>query len=133
VCLGGATWDEDQPKQMSQSPLNSSKRDYVLPWGSSLVPGMKPSKPTDLPSTPDPKPSVQKPLVSSLDQLKWVTIPDLIPLLELARVAGQKPFRLIADLMEHNCFANVKASIDFATAAKVLRKYGIIAKRADGQ
>jgi hypothetical protein len=74
---------------------------------------------------------VQKPSVSSLDQLKWVTIPDPIPLLELARVAGQKPFRLIADLMEQNCFTNVKDSIDFATAAEVLRKYGIIAQKAD--
>ncbi len=45
-------------------------------------------------------------------------------------MAGQKPFRLIADLMEQNCFTNVKDSIDFATAAKVLRKYGIIAKKA---
>jgi len=41
-----------------------------------------------------------------------------------------KPFKAIADLMEIGIFANVKQKIGFEAAARVLKKYGIIANKA---
>jgi hypothetical protein len=59
-----------------------------------------------------------------------VVIPDEISVLELTKIAGQKPFKVIADLIEIGIFANVKQKIGFEVAARVLKKYGIIAKKA---
>ena len=59
-----------------------------------------------------------------------VVIPEEISVLELTKIAGQKPFQVIADLMEIGIFANVKQKIGFEVAARVLNKYGIIAKKA---
>jgi hypothetical protein len=59
-----------------------------------------------------------------------VVIPDSIVVLELAKIAGQKPFKIIADLMEIGIFANVKQRIAFEAASRVLKKYGILAKKA---
>ena len=49
---------------------------------------------------------------------------------ELAAALAQKPFRIIADLMELGVFANVNQQLDFDTISRVVRKYGFIAKRA---
>ena len=49
---------------------------------------------------------------------------------ELAASLTQKPFQIIADLMELGVFANVKDEVDFDTISKIVRKYGFIAKRA---
>jgi hypothetical protein len=62
--------------------------------------------------------------------LREVTIPDEILVMDLAKVAGQKPFKIIADLMEVGVFANVKQKIGFEIASRVLKKYGITAKKA---
>jgi translation initiation factor IF-2 len=59
-----------------------------------------------------------------------VTIPDEILIIELAKIAGQKPFKIIADLIEIGVFANVKQRVGFDAASGVLKKYGILAKRA---
>jgi hypothetical protein len=58
-----------------------------------------------------------------------VVIPDQILARQLAKIAGQKPFKIIADLMEIGVFANVNQSIAFEAASRVLKKYGIIAKK----
>jgi len=58
-----------------------------------------------------------------------VVIPEQIVALQLAKIAGQKPFKIIADLMEIGVFANVNQSIAFEAASRVLKKYGIIAKK----
>ena len=55
---------------------------------------------------------------------------------ELAEQLKQKPFKVIADLMEAGVFANVNQSIDEAIAAKVCAKYGFkfeVEKRAKGE
>ena len=62
--------------------------------------------------------------------LREITIPDTILVMELAKVAGQKPFKIIADLMQIGIFANVKQKVRFDAASRVLKKYGIIAKKA---
>jgi len=48
---------------------------------------------------------------------------------ELAALVNQKPFKVIADLMELGVFAPVNQELDFATVSKVLRKYGYSARR----
>jgi translation initiation factor IF-2 len=57
-------------------------------------------------------------------------VPDEILVRELAKIAGQKPFKIIADLMEIGIFANVTQKIGFEAASRVLKKYGILAKKA---
>jgi len=61
--------------------------------------------------------------------LREVTIPDEIVVIELANIAGQKPFKIIADLMEVGIFSNVQQKIGFEAASRVLKKYGIVAKK----
>jgi hypothetical protein len=58
-----------------------------------------------------------------------VVIPEQILARQLAKIAGQKPFKIIADLMEIGVFANVNQSIAFEAASRILKKYGIIAKK----
>jgi Translation initiation factor IF-2, N-terminal region len=62
--------------------------------------------------------------------LREVTIPTEILVRELAETAGQKPYKIIADLMEIGVFANVNQAISFEAASRILKKYGIIAKKA---
>jgi Translation initiation factor IF-2, N-terminal region len=66
----------------------------------------------------------------SVPSIREVVIPDEILVRELAKVAGQKPFKIIADLMEIGIFSNVTQKIGFEAASRVLKKYGILAKRA---
>ena len=47
---------------------------------------------------------------------------------ELAELLGQKPFRIVADLMELGVFANVKQTVDFELLCEVARKYGFRAR-----
>lgn len=62
--------------------------------------------------------------------LREVIIPAEILVRELADIAGQKPYKIIADLMEIGIFANVKQAVPFDAASRILKKYGITAKRA---
>ena len=53
-----------------------------------------------------------------------ITIKPPIVVRELAEQLKQKPFKIIADLMEAGVFANVNQAIDEAVAQKVCAKYG---------
>ncbi len=53
-----------------------------------------------------------------------ITIKPPIVVRELADQLKQKPFKIIADLMEAGVFANVNQAIDEAVAEKVCAKYG---------
>jgi Translation initiation factor IF-2, N-terminal region len=66
----------------------------------------------------------------SIPSIREVVIPDEILVRELAKIAGQKPFKIIADLMEVGIFSNVTQKIGFEAASRVLKKYGILAKKA---
>jgi len=66
----------------------------------------------------------------SIPSVREVVIPDEILVRELAKIAGQKPFKIIADLMEIGIFQNVSHPIAFEAASRILKKYGIIAKKA---
>jgi hypothetical protein len=65
----------------------------------------------------------------SVPSIREVVIPDQILVRELAKIAGQKPFKIIADLTEIGIFANVTQKIGFEAASRVLKKYGILAKK----
>ncbi len=49
---------------------------------------------------------------------------------ELAVLLGQKPFKIIADLMELGVFANVNQPLDFEAISQVASRYGYVAKRS---
>lgn len=50
--------------------------------------------------------------------------------LQVAFMLQQKPFRIIADLMAMNVFANVNHELDFDTISRIARRHGYIAKNA---
>jgi translation initiation factor IF-2 len=65
-----------------------------------------------------------------------ITIKPPIVVRELAEQLKQKPFKIIADLMEAGVFANVNQAIDEKIAAQVCAKYGVrfeLEKRAKGE
>lgn len=62
--------------------------------------------------------------------LREVTITAEILIRDLAVIASQKPYKIIADLMEIGIFANVNQPVNFDAASRVLKKYGIVAKKA---
>ena len=53
-----------------------------------------------------------------------IDIPDPVILKELAAALGQRPFRVVADLMELGRLVLANDSVDFDTASKVAKKYG---------
>src|SRR4051812_24193555 len=73
------------------------------------------------------KPAKLKPVgsVTSSAFLLEVKLGLTIPIERLASLLGHKPFQIVADLMELGIFLSTTDSLDFETAAKVLRKYGL--------
>jgi len=58
-------------------------------------------------------------------------VSETILVAALADLLGQKPFQIIADLMEIGVFANKMHLLDFKTACKVARKYGVLLKKLE--
>ena len=58
-----------------------------------------------------------------------IRIPDPVVVRDLTVALAQKPFRIIADLMELGVFANVFSAVEFAIADRVARKYGYKAEK----
>jgi len=59
-----------------------------------------------------------------------ITVPAQISVSELATLLGQKPFRIIADLMELGVFVNVMHLLGFDTASQIATKYGFTLKKS---
>lgn len=68
--------------------------------------------------------------IGAQEVTREVAILESIVVKELANIAGQKPFKIIADLMEIGIFANIMQKVGFEAASRVLKKYGILAKKA---
>jgi hypothetical protein len=103
------------------------KRGYLLPEGcKDLIDTLK-LKPHDEPKHPSPQSFAPAPLPPVIGEL---VIPEQTSVLDLGRLLNQKPFRIIADLMQFGVFATVKQTLDFEVISSVARKYGFIAKRA---
>ncbi len=79
----------------------------------------KPALPKTGSARPEPAPRITLPADAQV-----ITIKPPIVVRELADQLKQKPFKIIADLMELGVFANVNQAIDEATAQKVCAKYG---------
>jgi hypothetical protein len=98
-------------------PANSMERGYLID-ASKLKPCHGPK--LQSPSHPAPLP----PIIGELVIPEWTTVSAL------ARLLGQKPFQIIADLIQLKIMATVNNKIEFEVSSKVARKYGFIAKRA---
>jgi len=48
----------------------------------------------------------------------------------LASALGQRPFKIVADVMELGQLKFARDPVGFETAARIAQKYGFIAKRA---
>jgi translation initiation factor IF-2 len=80
------------------------------------------------------KPAVPKFVLPSSGQVIIVKPPIVVR--DLAQKLGQKPFKVIADLMEMGVFANVNQMIDEPTSQRICAKYGFrfeAEKRAKGE
>jgi hypothetical protein len=66
------------------------------------------------------KPPALPPVVGEL------LVPNPTTVSQLAALLGQKPFQIIADVMELGVFANVNQTLDFKTISSVARKYGYL-------
>ncbi len=62
---------------------------------------------------------------------RHIDIPDPVKVEELATALGQKPYRIIFDMIKLHVFASPGSFVDFETAAKVARKHGFEARRID--
>jgi hypothetical protein len=59
-----------------------------------------------------------------------IDIPDPVILKELAAVLGQRPVRIVCDLLElARRMAFVDDPVDFETASKITKKYGFQARK----
>jgi len=91
---------------------------------------------TTVPSVKAEPPSKVEPQFVPPATGEIVTIKSPIVVRELAEHLKQKPFKIIADLMESGVFANVNQSIDENVAARICAKYGFrfeVEKRAKGE
>ena len=58
-----------------------------------------------------------------------VALPATITVNYLASLLGRKPFEIIANMLEFGVFVTSQQEVDFELAAKVLRKYGLLARK----
>lgn len=107
--------------------------------GSVPAPGGKfsgPQQRSAVPAGRSPEPAKVVPRISLPEGAQVITIKPPIVVRELAEQLKQKPFKIIADLMEVGVFANVNQAIDEKIAVQVCAKYGVrfeVEKRAKGE
>jgi translation initiation factor IF-2 len=73
------------------------------------------------------KPPAPRPLPPIVGE---VIIPAHTTVLQLASILNQKPFQIIADLIEIGVLASVNQELDFDAVAKITRRHGYTAKNA---
>jgi len=101
------------------------KRGYLLPKGCKNLIDVSKSKVQPKPTPAKTSPPAPPPPITG-----EMTVAAQMTVSELAAALTQKPFRIIADLMELGVFVTVKHQLDFDTIARVVRKYGFTAKKA---
>ena len=72
--------------------------------------------------------ALPKPPPPIIGELK---LPGKMTARELAEMLKQKPFKIVADLMQLGIFATASQQIPFGAIIKVARLYGYTVKRAD--
>jgi hypothetical protein len=60
-----------------------------------------------------------------------LVIPEQTSVLDLAKLLGQEPLKIIADVMQLGGYVSVDQILDFKTISGVARKYGFIARRTE--
>src|SRR5437016_682311 len=102
-----------------------SKRGYLLPEGcKDLIDVWKLQSKQEQQKQASGLPPPLPPIIGEIFFPKKTTV------LQLANVLGQKPFLIIADLMELGVFANVHHELDFEVISKVVRKHGYVAGKS---
>jgi hypothetical protein len=97
-----------------------TKRDYLLPGGcKDLIDVLNLEAQKQALEQQKPKPLARRPLPPVVGEL---VIPVHTTVLQLAALLKQKPFQIIADLMEIGVFANVTHELDFDTIATITRR-----------
>jgi translation initiation factor IF-2 len=116
------------PRPQEQSKTQFTKRGdirTVRAGGAPAAPTMPGAKFQQQkgPGAPKPaEPAVPKPQLPA--DAKVISIKPPIVVRELAEQLKQKPFKIIADLMEVGVFANVNQPIDESIAQRICAKYG---------
>ena len=96
------------------------KRDFLLPEGCK-----------DLIDVPKYKQKAKLPLPGPLPPITGeMAVGDQMSIHQLATLLKQTPYRIVADLIELGVFVRLEDQVEFALITKVLRKYGIAAKKA---
>jgi len=102
---------------------NYSVRGYLLPAGcKDLIDVIKLKDMLHWP----PEPTV---VLDSMEPCAEILVAAQISVEELATKMNEKPFRVIATLMQMGIFASIHQQIDFEVAATVARLHGFRAKR----
>jgi hypothetical protein len=97
---------------------------------------MSDSPPRKIPKTqpvsaggpPRPPKKTARGLDDESPQGPHINIPDPVVLKELAAALRQKPFRIVADVVELGRLAFETDPVDFGTAARIAKKYGFHAR-----
>ncbi len=100
------------------------KRGYLLPEGCKDIIDVPQAKQQPVVKNLPP-PAPFPPITGEL------TVAARMTVTELAAVLKQKPFKIVADLMEVGLFVNAKHTLDFNAIVWVARKHGLTAKRAE--
>jgi translation initiation factor IF-2 len=114
------TGDKMDPARLSPSRFGASRRQETKP-GSRVPGGRQPASSTREPAA---KPAAPPPKFVAPATGEVIVIKPPIAVRELAVQLKQKPFKIIADLMELGVFANVNQAIDEKIAQQLCAKYG---------
>ena len=106
------------------------KRGYLLPEGCKDLTDVPKCKPATVPPGPLPKskaaPASLAPLPPIIGEIE---VPELMTVRQLADVLKQKPWKIMADLMELKVMVTVNLPIPIDIIAKVARKYGFTVRK----
>lgn len=82
------------------------------------------------PPAPPPRPPklTARDLLDPGEPERRIFVPDSIAITELAVLLQLKPFKVVADVLALGIFRHADESVDFATAAQVASKHGVIAE-----
>jgi len=119
----GAKLPPGAPRRPEPGRTEFTRRGDTRTFRGHGAPGQRPAPAQRPPAGKPAEP--QAPKISLPADAQVIVIKPPIVVRELAEQLKQKPFKIIADLMEAGVFANVNQAIDETTAQKVCAKYGV--------
>jgi len=104
---------------MSSSSPDNEKRESLLPDGcKDLADAIKHKEAAFMPASPYPR------------LTRAVVLPEKVSVKYMAEISGASLYTITILMEELHIVGEVSRSIDFDDAAKILKHYGILAKRA---